>query len=121
MTDSVIFQMQGDKLVEMREQLYDTEALLQDFLSQYPALLVGEQMDQIAPRRWLLVQSEIGVPDQLNGASRWALDHLFLDQDARPTFVEVKGSTNTQIRREVIGQMLDYAANATAYWPGERL
>ncbi len=121
MTDSVIFQMQGDKLVEMREQLYDTEALLQDFLSQYPALLAGEQMDQIAPRRWLLVQPEIGVPDQLNGASRWALDHLFLDQDARPTFVEVKRSTNTQIRREVIGQMLDYAANATAYWPGERL
>jgi hypothetical protein len=31
--------------------------------------------------------------------------------------VEVKRSTNTQIRREVVGQMLDYAANGVRYWP----
>ena len=44
------------------------------------------------------------------------LDHLFIDQDAIPTFVEVKRSSDTRIRREVVGQMLDYAANAIKYW-----
>jgi len=121
MAESMIFQMQENKLIEMREQPYDTESLLQDFLSSHPALLAGEQMNQTEPRRWLLVQPEMSVPDRLSGTGRWALDHLFLDQDARPTFVEVKRSTDTRIRREVIGQMLDYAANATAYWPGDRL
>ena len=49
------------------------------------------------------------------------MDHLFLDQDAIPTIVEVKRSTDTRIRREVVGQMLDYAANAVVYWPVETL
>jgi hypothetical protein len=38
-----------------------------------------------------------------------------------PTLVEVKRGTHTRIRREVVGQMLDYAANAVLYWPIERL
>jgi hypothetical protein len=38
-----------------------------------------------------------------------------------PTLVEVKRSSDTRIRREVVGQMLDYAANAVVYWPLERL
>ena len=46
---------------------------------------------------------------------------MFLDQDAIPTIVEVKRSTDTRIRREVVGQMLDYAANAVVYWPVDRL
>jgi hypothetical protein len=39
-----------------------------------------------------------------------------VDQHAIPTFVEVKRSSDTRLRREVVGQMLDYAANASAYW-----
>lgn len=38
-----------------------------------------------------------------------------------PTIVEVKRSTDTRIRREVVGQMLDYAANAVVYWPVEAI
>ncbi|WP_455537798.1 hypothetical protein [Terrisporobacter sp.] len=33
-----------------------------------------------------------------------------------PTFIEVKRSTDTRVRREVVAQMLDYAANAKEYW-----
>jgi hypothetical protein len=33
----------------------------------------------------------------------------------------VKRSSDTRIRREVVGQMLDYAANALLYWPIETL
>ena len=50
-----------------------------------------------------------------------SLDHLFLDSQAVPVLVEVKRSTDTRIRREVVGQMIDYAASAVKYWPVERL
>jgi hypothetical protein len=34
-----------------------------------------------------------------------------------PVVVEVKRASDTRIRREVVGQMLDYAANGVKYWP----
>jgi hypothetical protein len=107
--------------VPMVETPYRAEEVLQEHLADLPDLLAGDQMTGADARRWLLVSREVGVPDAAGGHGRWALDHLFVDQDAIPTFVEVKRSTNTQIRREVVGQMLDYAANATAYWPPGRV
>jgi hypothetical protein len=108
-------------LVEMTEQAYDSEDLLQELLADYPNLLAGDQIDAAAPRRWLLVSREMSLASEEYGAGRWSVDHLFLDQDAIPTIVEVKRSTDTRIRREVVGQMLDYAANAVVYWPVDRL
>jgi hypothetical protein len=104
------------ELVEMNERGYDTEALLQGYLAHHPDLLAGDQIDSSAPRRWLLVAREAPLASEEDGAGRWAVDHLFLDQDAVPTIVEVKRSTDTRIRREVVGQMLDYAANGVSYW-----
>src|SRR4051794_34132631 len=98
----------------MREQPYDSEDLLQGLLAKYPSLLAG---DEAGSRRWLLVKREAGVPSAEGAGGRWSLDHLFVDQDAVPTLVEVKRSTDTRIRREVVGQMLDYAANGVRYWP----
>ena len=110
-----------DGLVELSEESYESEELLQSLLAEYPKLLAGEQMNLTAARRWLLVKREAAVPDRDAGSGRWALDHLFLDQDAVPTLVEVKRSSDTRIRREVVGQMLDYAANGVAYWPVQQL
>jgi hypothetical protein len=59
----------------------------------------------------------LGVPDDVDAANRWSLDHLFVDQDGIPTLVEVKRGADTRVRREVVGQMLDYAANAVVHWP----
>jgi hypothetical protein len=115
-----IFLLSGEQLVEMREHAYDSEDLLQALLAKYPNLLAGDQLAG-SPRRWLLVKREVGVPDREAGGSRWSLDHLFIDQRAVPTLVEVKRGDDTRIRREVVGQMLDYAANGVVYWPAERL
>ena len=117
----MIYLQRENELVELRDQLYDSEALLQELLAKYPNLLAGEQMDAANPRRWVLVSREMAIPDEDEGSGRWSLDHLFLDQDAVPTLVEVKRSTDTRLRREVVGQLLDYAANAVAYWPVESL
>ena len=60
---------------------------------------------------------KMGVPDQEGSGNRWSVDHLFVDQDGIPTLVEIKRAEDTRIRREVVGQVLDYAANAVLYWP----
>lgn len=117
-----IFLIQDDGvLIPMAEQKYDSEELLQTLLAKYPNLLAGDQMDSASPRRWLLISRELGIPAEEDGGGRWFLDHLFLDQDGIPTLVEVKRSSDTRLRREVVGQMLDYAANAIVYWPVETI
>ncbi len=117
-----IYLLNGEsKLIAMEESPYDSEILLQKLLADHPDLLAGDQINDEDPRRWLLVTREMAVPGEQDGAGRWSLDHLFLDQDAIPTLVEVKRSTDSRIRREVVGQMLDYAANAVAYWPVEEV
>ena len=108
------------RLIAMDEAPYDSETLLQTLLADHPDHLAGDQINAEEPRQWLLVSREMAVPGEQDGAGRWSLDHLFLDQDAIPTFIEVKRSSDTRIRREVVGQMLDYAANAVAYWPVRR-
>lgn len=121
-TSDKIYVVDADETLHaLRRSAYASEDLLQTLLERYPDLLAGEQMNTESPRRWVLVSREVGVPGENGGSNRWSLDHLFLDQDGVPTLVEVKRSTDTRIRREVVGQMLDYAANAVVYWPVERL
>jgi hypothetical protein len=115
MPGSIFILHDDGTLVEMKETPYDSEALLQGLLADYSNLLAGDQIDPDNPRRWLLVTREMRVSGD-ESTDRGYLDHLFLDQDAVPTLVEVKRSENTQIRREVVGQMLDYAANGVAFW-----
>lgn len=108
---------ESGELVSMSITPYEAESLLQGLLENYPDLLAGGQMTPDDPRRWALVKREQGVPDRDSSSARWSVDHLFVDQDAIPTLVEVKRSSDTRIRREVVGQMLDYAANGVRYWP----
>ena len=113
-----IFHIGQDKsLTPLTEQPYDAESLLQELLARYPDLLGGGE----ETRRWLLIKREISIPFEGGNTNRWSLDHLFVDEDAIPTLVEVKRSTDTRIRREVIGQLLDYAANAVIHWPAEKI
>lgn len=105
----------------MNEQAYESEKLLQAWLVKYPELLVGNQIDAAEPPRFLLIEQECGIPSREGAADRWKIDHIYLDQHSVPTMIEVKRSSDTRVRREVVGQMLDYAANATQYWPASRM
>jgi hypothetical protein len=117
-----IFLLRGeDDLVPMTEAPYDSEDVLQELLAKFPDLLAGDQLAGPEARRWLLISRESAVSDSEAGPRRWSIDHLFLDQDSVPTLVEVKRSSDTRLRREVVGQLIDYAANAVVYWPVESL
>lgn len=118
MSSDGLFHIDGEgELVSMVPTPYEYESVLQELLESHPDLLAGGQMTPEAPRRWLLMRREQAVPDREESSGRWSVDHLFVDQDAVPTLIEVKRSTDTRIRREVVGQMLDYAANGVRYWP----
>jgi ribosomal protein L7Ae-like RNA K-turn-binding protein len=122
MKSAKIFLVAGErKLIPMEETKYVKEDDLQVLLASYPDLIPGDQIDVDNPRRWLLVARELSVPGDLEVSGRWSLDHLFLDQEGVPTFVECKRSSDTRGRREVVAQMLDYAANGTQYWKMDSL
>jgi hypothetical protein len=104
-----LFLLDGDHLISLAERPYDAEDVLQALLAKHPDLLPGEAMDPADPRRFLLIRREVPVVGL-------ELDHLFLDQDAVPLFVETKRASNRETRRLVVAQMLDYAANASAQW-----
>lgn len=115
-----IFLLDSDgDLTEMAETPFAAEVDLQKLLARHPDLLPGDQIDPESPRRWLLVAREVSVPD--DAGTRWALDHLFLDQEGIPTLVEVKRGSDPRTRREVVGQLLDYAAHSVLYWTEETI
>jgi len=121
MGSGVFLIKQDGGLVEMSGRLFDSEDRLQALVAKYPGLLGGDQMDPVTPRRFVLAQREAGLASEAGGGSRWAVDHLFLDQDGVPTLVEVTRSSNTQLRREVVGQLLEYATHAVENWPVDLL
>ncbi len=94
---------------------------LQSVLEGNPDLLPGDQINPDEPRRWLRIEREMPVPDPRTGSDRWSIDLLFSDQSAIPTFIECKRFEDTRSRREVIGQMMDYAANGQYYWSSDDL
>jgi hypothetical protein len=107
-----------NRLNEFRRTEYGSEDVFQKILADHPAMLRGAAGSK---GKLILVQREKAVPDQIDGAERWSLDHLFLDADGVPVLVEVKQASDTRARREVVAQMLDYAANGVAYWPIDRI
>lgn len=116
-----VFVIQNNEtLVAMQPAEFSKEVDFQALLSKFPELLVGDQIDPVQPRRFILVKQEQAIGHEDNEA-RWSIDHLFLDQYGIPTLVEVKRQSDTRLRREVIGQILDYASNCQASWTWEGL
>src|SRR5690554_1396985 len=115
--DGQIYLLMADGSLEaMTPEPYISEDRLQQLVAEHPDLLSGLCME-----RWLLVARELGVPAEDGGGGRWAADHVFLDREGVPILVEVKRSSDSRLRREVIGQMLDYASHAVAYWNGDNV
>jgi hypothetical protein len=111
-----VFVIQEDgSLRELRAAEFVKEKDFQDLLESYPDLLCGGLINPDRPRKWILVKREFGVPAEEDGSDIWSADHVFLDQDGVLTIVEVKRQSDSRIRREVVAQMLDYAANGVIY------
>lgn len=92
------------------------EKALQTLIERHPDVIPGHQLDPGAadPPRFLLLRRETAVGD-------WSLDHLLVDQRGVPTLLEAKLLENPDSRRAVIGQIIEYAANASPTWGNGRL
>lgn len=109
------------QLEPLMEESFKKEDDLQKLIAEYPELIAGEQINPSDPRRWILIKREQGIPETVDAGNRWAVDLLMIDQDAIPTLVEVKRGKNPEIRRTIVGQMLEYAAHARHTWKVEEL
>ena len=102
-------------LEPLEEEAFSTEDELQALIAEHPELLDGKQIRPDDPRRWVLVTREKGIAETADAGTRWVIDHLIVDQDSVPTLAEVKRGSNPEIRRTVVGQMLEYAAHAQTW------
>ena len=121
MAERIYNRSKTGSLAPLNEEPFAVENELQELIAEHPELLDGEQVRPGDPRRWLLIKREKGIAESSDAGSRWSLDHLIVDQDAVPTLVEVKRGSNSEIRRTIVGQMLEYAANAARTWTGDEL
>lgn len=116
MARSIIFTVDpGGTLTAMKPSEPRNEDFMQQLVALHPELIAdldGELM---------LIRREQPIADGEESGGRWSLDHLFVTRTGIPVLVEIKRAVDTRLRREVIGQMLDYAANGTAYWKAGRV
>ena len=108
-------------LESLEEEPFATEDELQALIAEHPELLDGQQMRPCDPRRWILITREKGIAETPESGARWSIDHLIVDQDAVPTLAEVKRGSNPEIRRTIVGQLLEYAAHAAQTWTADEL
>lgn len=118
MVASIFHLSKDNQLTELQQSKYDSEDVFQRLLADHPAML---GLSAGLGRKLLLIGRELPVPDELDGNDRWSLDHLFIDRQGVPVLVEVKQESDPRSRREVVAQMLDYAANGVAYWKIEKI
>lgn len=94
---------------------------LQSLLFHNPGLLPSAQIDPEDPPQWLLIKGEMAVPGPATGQPKWSIDFLYVDHTAMVTLVECKRYDDLRSRREVVAQMIEYAANGQHYWSAEHL
>ena len=102
-------------LTAMRPSEPRSEDFMQQLVAAHPELIADQD------GALLLIRREQPISDREEGGGRWSIDHLFVTRSGIPVLVELKRAVDTRLRREVVGQMLDYAANGTAYWQGGRI
>lgn len=110
---SDLYFMADGQAQQMTEHYYEKEDDLQRLVADNPHLLIGKTNSE--SELLMLVGREFEIRDCADSSNSYFLDALFLDQSGVPVLVEVKRSSDTRIRREVIGQMMDYASR-TKFW-----
>ena len=121
MAERIWIRDQEGGLDGVKEVTFGDEYRLQELIAEHPELIDGEQIRPDDARRWILIGREKGIAETSDTGVRWSLDHLIIDQNARPTLVEVKLRDNSDIHRKIVGQMLEYAAHASETWTADDL
>ena len=111
--DRKMYLMEGCKVRKMPEHDYREEADLQKIIADNPQL-VARDWNETDENQIFLIDREMKSQAAEDEGNAYSLDHLLVDKEGVPILVEVKRSTDTRIRREVVAQMLDYACRASS-------
>jgi hypothetical protein len=93
---------------EARREAVLREAVLRDLIAAHPAILLVHDLDP-SYGRLITITKELSIP----GVG--FVDVLLMDEHGRLVVVECKLWRNPQARREVVGQILDYARELSRF------
>lgn len=102
----------GGRIDELPHEAFEDEAKLQRLLEQHPGLVLAGTSDGEDRSIWA-IGYEVPVP-------AGAIDLLLLDSTGHVWVVETKLAKNPEVRKQVVGQVLAYAADV-ATWGREDL
>lgn len=103
---SKLFVVEGSKIRVLEQKLIENEALLQDVVERFPEVIALEDLGVTEP--FIVIGRE--VPTKAGN-----IDVLCIDGDGVLTVIETKLARNSQIRREVVGQILEYVAQLSKW------
>jgi hypothetical protein len=98
----------GEHFVVLEESKFEAETQLQEALKLNPEVIPVSDLDL----------AEVVVVGRETAVPVGAIDLLLVDADGRVIIVETKLSSNPELRREVVAQVLDYGASLWRTAPG---
>lgn len=117
-----IFLEENGRLIALEERSYrdreigcQGESTLQERIEKYPELIPSEDINPDNPPDFIVLKREASVP------GIGSIDLLLSDQDGILTILETKLADHPEIMREVVGQVLEYAAHESLEWDVERV
>jgi hypothetical protein len=91
----------GDDFVVLEESEFDAEVALQEALKRNPQVVPVADLDLAEV---VVIGREVALP-------AGSIDLLMADAEGRVVIVEAKLSTNPELRRQVVAQVLEYGAS----------
>ena len=91
------------KWKKITEQKFENEAALQNILYESPEIIPIDKLGENVAKPKVFIK-EAGLPGSGN------TDLIGIDKEGGISIIECKLATNSEIRRKVIGQLLEYAA-----------
>lgn len=101
-----LFIVEEGKTKVLEDQGFDNEKLLQDVLEKFPEFIALDDLGVVEP--FIVIGREVATPAGY-------IDVLCIDGDGVLTVIETKLARNSQIRREVIGQVLEYVGQLSKW------
>ena len=106
-----ILLIDGGKITPLGETEFTGEGKLQDYLEEYPTLVPLADIVEGA--------SDLICIGREVAAGPGSIDLLCIDKDGLLTVVETKLRRNREARREVIGQIIEYASYVSQWTPND--
>jgi len=103
---SKLFIVEGNQTKVLDQKAFDNETLLQDVVERFPEVIALDDLGVKEP--FIVIGREVAT-------KAGYIDVLCIDRNGILTVIETKLARNSQIRREVVGQVLEYVAQLSKW------